>query len=70
MSFIKPLTKDNYFGEIGFFSDLPRQATAKSRDYTDLMILSKTGFLQIAGGDFNALVCFINNTLYRDCFTI
>lgn len=45
MSFIKELIKDDYFGEIGFFSDLKRQATIKSRDYTDVMILSKTSFL-------------------------
>ena len=44
MSFIKELIKDDYFGEIAFFSDLPRQATIKSRDYTDVHILSKEVF--------------------------
>ncbi|CDW76390.1 UNKNOWN [Stylonychia lemnae] len=47
MSFITELKKDEYFGEIGFFSDLPRQATIKSRDYTELMALDKAQFLEI-----------------------
>eukprot|EP00347_Sterkiella_histriomuscorum_P021932 403332268 len=55
MSFVKELYKDDHFGEIGFFSDLPRQATIKARDYTDTMILSKENFLKVAGDDFLAL---------------
>jgi CRP-like cAMP-binding protein len=40
-SYIHDLRKDDYFGEISFFSDLPRQATIKSRDYTDALTISK-----------------------------
>jgi CRP-like cAMP-binding protein len=60
MSFIKELIKDDYFGEIAFFSDMMRQATIKSRDYTDLLILSRGAFLKLAASDINALVININ----------
>ena len=59
MSFIKELIKDDYFGEISFFSDLPRQATIKSRDYTDVHILSKETFFDYAKDDLNVLVLYI-----------
>lgn len=56
MTFINELRKDDYFGEVSFFSDLPRQATIKSRDYTDVLTISKQDFLAIAGSDYPALV--------------
>ena len=56
MTFITELRKDGYFGEISFFSDLPRQATLKSRDYTDVLTLSKQDFLDVAQTDMHAIV--------------
>ena len=43
-TYIKDLDKDDYFGEIGFFSEKPRQATAKSRDFTHLLVLDHDTF--------------------------
>lgn len=40
MTFLTELEKDDYFGEISFFSDFPRSATVKSTDYTDVMTLN------------------------------
>lgn len=59
MSFVKDLEKNDYFGEIGFFSTLARQATVKARDYTDTMILSKENFLKVAENDYTALVIYL-----------
>ena len=36
---IKDLLKDQYFGEISFFSTLPRQTSAKARDFTDVLTI-------------------------------
>lgn len=43
-TYIKDLGKDDFFGEIGFFSEKPRQATAKSRDFTHLLVLDHEKF--------------------------
>lgn len=43
-TYIKDLGKDDFFGEIGFFSEKPRQATAKSRDFTHLLVLDHDSF--------------------------
>lgn len=51
-SYITELKKDDYFGEIGFFSDLPRQASIKAKDYTECVSLDRTGFLEIANEHF------------------
>jgi CRP-like cAMP-binding protein len=56
MSFLSELTKDDSFGEISFFSDLPRQATIKSSDYTDVLTISKYDFFALATNDHLALV--------------
>lgn len=45
---IKDLVKDCYFGEIAFFSDLPRQTTVKGRDFTDIFTINKDDFLNTA----------------------
>ena len=47
-TYIKDLGKDGFFGEIGFFSEKPRQATAKSRDFTHLLVLDHDKFAQKA----------------------
>lgn len=39
---------DEYFGEISFFSELNRQATARSRGFTEVLSLSKDSFIQTA----------------------
>ena len=33
---LKDLDRDKFFGEIAFFSELPRQCTGKARDFTDV----------------------------------
>ena len=43
-TYIKDLGKDECFGEIGFFSEKPWQATAKSRDFTHLLVLNHDTF--------------------------
>jgi CRP-like cAMP-binding protein len=43
-TYIKDLGKDDFFGEIGFFSEKARQATAKSRDFTHLLVLDHDSF--------------------------
>lgn len=47
-TYIKDLKQDQYFGEIGFFSEKRRQATVKSRDFTEVLELSYENFLQVA----------------------
>jgi CRP-like cAMP-binding protein len=42
------LEHDKYFGEIGFFSELPRQTSVKARDFTEVLILAREDFLQMA----------------------
>ena len=43
-TYIKDLARDDFFGEIGFFSEKPRQSTAKSRDFTHLLVLNHDMF--------------------------
>lgn len=40
-TYITELKFDQYFGEICFFSDLNRQATARSRGFTEVLALNK-----------------------------
>lgn len=40
-TYIKELKVDEYFGEISFFSDLNRQATARSRGFTEVLSFNK-----------------------------
>ncbi|CDW85301.1 UNKNOWN [Stylonychia lemnae] len=40
--------KDDYFGEIGFFSGCPRTNTVKSRDFTEVLTIKRDKFLEIA----------------------
>ncbi len=47
-TYIKELQVDEYFGEISFFSRLNRQATARSRGFTEVLSLSKESFTQTA----------------------
>ena len=47
-TYIKELVVDEYFGEISFFSDLKRQATARSRGFTEILSLNKDSFKRIA----------------------
>eukprot|EP00347_Sterkiella_histriomuscorum_P010994 403374152 len=42
------LEKEKYFGEISFFTELPRQATIKARDFTEVLILTREDFLSMA----------------------
>lgn len=47
-SYLDDLIREEYFGEIGFFSDNPRCATIKSRDFTELFVLDADTFLEVA----------------------
>lgn len=39
---------DEYFGEVAFFSELNRQATARSRGFTEVLSLNKENFKETA----------------------
>lgn len=45
---IVDLEKDKYFGEISFFTEQERKATVKARDFTEVLILRREDFLQMA----------------------
>ncbi len=47
-TYIKELLVDEYFREVAFFSDLNRQATARSRGFTEVLSLNKEQFLETA----------------------
>jgi hyperpolarization activated cyclic nucleotide-gated potassium channel 2 len=47
-TYIKELNIDEYFGEISFFSELNRTATARSRGFTEVLSLNKDQFREIA----------------------
>lgn len=47
-TFLCNLGVNQAFGEIAFFSDLPRTLSATSIDYTDLSVLKKDSFLHLA----------------------
>jgi CRP-like cAMP-binding protein len=47
-TYIKELQIDQYFGEVAFFSDLNRQATARSRGFTEVLSLDKENFIETA----------------------
>jgi len=47
-TYIKELQVDEYFGEIAFFSDMNRTATARSRGFTEVLSLSKQSFIETA----------------------
>jgi CRP-like cAMP-binding protein len=43
-TYIIDLKQDQYFGEIGFFTDKPRSTTIKSRDFTEVLELEFENF--------------------------
>lgn len=47
-TYIKELNVDEYFGEIAFFSDIQRQATARSRGFTEVLSLNNDSFTDTA----------------------
>jgi CRP-like cAMP-binding protein len=47
ISYICDLKKDEYFGEIGFFSTHPRQLTIRSKEYTTCVSISKEEFIEV-----------------------
>lgn len=42
------LDKEKYVGEISFFTELPRQATVKAKDFTEVLVLKREDFLSMA----------------------
>ncbi len=55
-TFMIDLIKDDYFGEIEFFTDEPRKLSAKSRDFSELYVIHKKNFFDIAEDYINAIV--------------
>jgi CRP-like cAMP-binding protein len=49
------LIKEDYFGEIEFFSDEPRKLTARARDFSECYVISKEHFMHIAEDYINAI---------------
>ena len=45
-TYIKDLTVQHIFGEIGFFSGSPRTVTARSRNFSEIMYLNQMDFLK------------------------
>ena len=43
-TYVRDIGKDEYFGEIAFFSEKPRQTTVKSRDFTHVLVLEHNAF--------------------------
>ena len=44
-TYLKELKPDRYFGEIAFFSDLPRSSSAMAREFTETLYLSSDRIL-------------------------
>lgn len=55
-SYMIDLVKDDYFGEIGFFTDNRRIMSAKSRDFTEVYAIYKSDFLEIAEDYIHVIV--------------
>lgn len=55
-SYMVDLVKDDYFGEIGFFTDNRRLMSAKSRDFTEVYAIYKKDFLEIAEDYIHVIV--------------
>ena len=55
-TYIRELKKQEYFGEIGFFSDSTRTCTVRSLDFTDVLTIKKENFLEIAADFPEAIV--------------
>ena len=45
-TYIRELQADEYFGEISFFSELNRQATTRSRGFTEVLSLDNETFIE------------------------
>jgi CRP-like cAMP-binding protein len=55
-TYFKDLTVGDNFGEIGFFTDNPRNLSVKSRDYCEFYVIDKSDFLKIAEDYIHAIV--------------
>ncbi len=55
-SYLAELIKDDYFGEIEFFSEEPRLLSARSRDFTECYTIHKRDFIHIAEDYINSIV--------------
>lgn len=40
--------KDDYFGQVEFFTDEPRKLSFKAADFTQCLVIDKTDFLNVA----------------------
>jgi len=47
-TYMEDLVTDEYFGEIEFFSEGRRILTAYSRDFTDLLYISRENYFDLA----------------------
>jgi CRP-like cAMP-binding protein len=48
MTVFKDLGEDDYFGDIGFFSEVERTVSARTLDFTDVMFIKQEDFVLIA----------------------
>jgi CRP-like cAMP-binding protein len=61
-TYLEDLIKDDYFGEISFFTEKPRLCSVKSRDFTCTITLSRDSYFQ-AGEDYDeSLVSYLRIT--------
>lgn len=66
-TYLDDLTEDDYFGELSFFTEMPRTTSVKSRDFTNVIYLDRASYLILAESSMsNAMV---NNNKYFIIFT-
>lgn len=60
-TFLKELKEDDYFGEIAFFDPVcPRSATARSKDFSECLVLDRTDFLEICKKNPSSLQIYVD----------
>ena len=70
-TFFIDLIKEEYFGEIEFFTDEPWKISARSRDFTECYIINKKDFISIVEDYIAAIVTyFLSFYLVYDKFWI
>lgn len=57
-TFIKEVSEDCFIGEVSFFSGYPRKASARAKYFSQVLVLEKSSFLEIAYENGKALEVF------------
>ena len=67
-TFLKELGADDFLGEIAFFSDSTRKATARSKNFAEVLILELTDFLAQAQNypEINKYYQHIKDSINKD----